>query len=721
MQIEFRGVSTASLGGMLKGYGVMAGVGAAWPQARFWWTPTGTLVTDLARLDDRKSETAREIISDRVFELAKWASDRGETFGRTRGNKKKRQQPGDPPLENEGNWDSLEAARAVDAEGVGVFTGGFGRPNPVLGRWGQDGSGNLFNVLRAAGSRATRAGIDGAVFGGDASGGQRLTQGSGVLFPDGIKRYATGADWIHGDSGQKKPLGLWDFILAMRGLLLLRGAVRAPRGSRSHYPAFPFVLPGSAVRAQGSTLTTQEVFLPTWNNDCPRTLAEFRAQVRSFQARVGRRDFVSGAADFRRAVVGRGTTGAFAAFHRFALEPRKPGQRSPQSQAVARGITTVGPASSVRTSLRFLLAPLDDSGWLERFRLKRTGGRVDDNTAKLALTKTLFDDAVHAAIAVPDDTKHIAVLRTLWDLQFTLWELSKRFGREVHFEPAPLLEGRAWEPLLSELLRQSTAARLGWALASLGWASVPEGGGKETRRPIVEQLLPVVPAVARDGQRGLRVADPPPGQRVPQPGRNPAREIAALLWRRWLDTASLPVLPARGTRPADAADATALLRGNVSLKELQQYFLTFLLLDGSGDAPPPAPLNRPPVPAYAALRLWFDLSAQGAPDDRRPLDGAVPRGIAAGTESSVGTACRVALRRLRVRGLPGDWPPDARPRGKSVAHPEVRITSRQAGLMAAAVLVPISEESVARLAGTLLVPSTSREPKRRSAMETVHV
>ena len=718
MNIEFRGVSTASLGEMLKGYGVMAGIGAAWPQARFWWTLAGALETELAGLDDRKTGTAREIVSDRIFELAKWASDRGEAFGRTRGNKKKKQQAGDPPLENEDNWDSLEAARAIDAEGAGVFTGGSGHPNPVLARWGQDGSGNLFNVLRAAGSGARRADVNEAIFDGDAARGQRLTQGSGVLFPEGIKRYATGTDWIHGDSGQKKPLGLWDFILAMRGLLILRGAVRTPRGSRSEYPAFPFVLPGSVVRAQGSTVPTDEIFLPTWSSDHPRTLAEFRAQVRGFQARVGRRDFASGAADFRRAVVGRGTTGAFAAFHRFALEPRKPGQRSPQTQAVARGITTVGRAAAVRNSLRLLLAPLDDSRWLETFRLKWTGGRVDDNSAKLALTKAHFDHAIHAAIDVLEDTKHIAVLKTLWDLQLTLWRVSERSGGRVRFTPAPLLEGRAWRSLLSELLHQSAAARLGWALASLGWASVPDRSGKETRKPIVEQLLP---AVARDDQRGLRAADPPPSQRVPQPGRNPAREMAALLWRRWLDTASLPVLPTSGTRPADSADVTALLLGDVSVKELQQYFLTFLLLDGSGDAPPPAPVNRPAVPAYAALRLWFDLSAQGTPDDRRPLDGAVPRGVATGTESSVASACRAALRRLRIHGLPGDWPPDERPRGKSVAHPKVGITPKQAGLMAAAVLVPVSEESVARLAGTLLVPSNSREPERRSATETVHV
>ena len=705
MTVEFPGVSTASLGAMLKGYGVMAGVGAAWSDARFWWTPTGALAADVPELDDRDTATTNEAIVDHVLELAKWAQERGAAFEKTRGNTKKGQPAGDPPLENDGTWDSLEAALAVDAEGAGVFTERTHRSNPVLARWGQDGSGNLFSVLREAGSRATRQDIDGAIFGGDAVPGKRLTKGSGVLFPEGIKRYATGVVWIH---DTKKPLGFWDVILAMRGLLLLRGAVRAPRGSRYQYPAFPFVLPGSVIRAQSTTVPTQEVFLPTWSIDRPRTLAEFQAQVRSFQTRIGRRDFASGAADFRRAVAGRAVTGAFDAFHRFALEPRKPGQKGPQNQAISRGVTRVGPTSAARRSLRFLLAPLDDSAWLEKFRFSRG---ADTRSEKLALAKTHFDEAVHFAIDAPGATRYVAVLTALWDLQRTLAE------RPEAFRPAPLLEGSAWGPELSELLKGSPAARLGWALASLGWAAVPHENGQMVKRPVVEQLLPV----ASVGRRGLCTLDPPPRQREPQFGLNPARELAALFWRRWLDSASLPVLPVRGTRPAHVDDVLALLRGNVPVKELQRYFLAFLLLDGDGDEPPLASVNRPVTPAYAALRLWLELSARPTRGERRPVDGAVPRGIATGTASSVANSCRIALRRLGIAGLPGCWLGGVRPSGKNVAVPRVGITSPQAGLMAAAVLVPVSEDSVARLADTLLVPTVTREPKHRLRMESAHV
>lgn len=713
MTVEFQGVSTASLGEMLKGYGIMAGVAAKMPDARFWWTPTGTLAAEmvgLVGLDGQIPEAAHRVITEGILQLAKWASSRGEAFEKPR--KKKGQSADVPPLKNEVNWRSLDAALAVDAEGVGVFTDRIHRPNPVLANWGQDGSGNLFTTLREAGAKAARADIDGIIFGNDTPPHTRLAKGSGVLFPEGIKRYATGASWIQ---ERKKPLGVWDLILAIRGLLLLRGAVRSPRGSRFEYPAFPFTLPGSVIRAQGSTVPTQEVFLPTWSSDHPRTLAEFQAQVRGFQAHVGKREFASGAAEFRRAVAGRAVTGAFDAFYRFALEPRKPGQRSPQNQAISRGLTAIGPASAASNSLRFLLAPLDDSRWLENFRLP-SRGRVDATSEDLALAKKCFDDAIHAALDArrgsADGASHVAVLEALWNLQIILWK-----KRPEAFRPAPLLEGHAWQRVLSELLENSGAARLGWALASLGWVPVPDDNGQDVTKPVVEQLLPVT----SDGQRGLRVPkDPLPAHRVCQPGHNPPRELAALFWRRWLDTLGLPVLPTRGTRPANAADVAALLCGDVEVKDMQRYLVAFLVLDKSGDAVSPTGLNRPVASAYAALRLWLELAAWPTPGERRPLDGAVPRGIATGTAPSVASACHTALRRLRVTGLPGCGPEDRRPTGKSVAQPNIALMSQPAALMAAALLVPVCQRSVARLAHSLLVPSASHEPRHQPRKETDH-
>ncbi|MYA43569.1 MAG: hypothetical protein F4Z31_17715 [Gemmatimonadetes bacterium] len=715
MTVEFRGVSTASLGAMLKGYGIIAGVAAEWPDARFWWTASGFVATEVAELDDSGVESARTAIEAAIWELGNWAKHRGKKFQKPRGYRDKRA-AGDPPLEDEANWDLFGPALAEDAEGAGAHAGETHRANPVLARWGQDGSGNLFSALREAGENAKRDHVRSAIFDESGSVGGGLRKGTGVLFPEGIKRYATGTQWVH-DS--LKPLGQWDFILAMRGLLLLRGAVRLPRGTRRAYPSFPFVLPGSVVLSQGSATPTQEVFLPTWNADRPRTLGEFQAQVRGFQARVGRQDFASGAAGFRRAVEGRAVTGGFSAFHRFALEPRKPGRSRPQRQAISRGTTTVGPASSVRHGLRSLLAPLDDSGWLDRFVLRWTDGKPEADSAKLARGKARFDEAVHSAIDVPEVQGRLSVLKALWNLQLELWTVSERSGGTKVFQPAPLLKGSAWRLSLSDLLEHEPASRLGWALASLGWPPAPDENGRP--RPIVEQLLPVLSV----GKRRLYApqGDDQPRQRVRQPGRKPEKELAGMFWRRWIDTASLPVLPATGTRPAHVEDVTALLRGEVSVKDVQRYFLAFLMLDGSGHAapPPPASDHRPLLPAYASLRLWLELSARPQPGERRPMDGAVPRGIATGTGRSVADAAKFALRRLRVAGLPGRWPDGTRPTAKRVATPRVHVTSREAGLMATAVLVPISCVGVDRLAHTLVVPSARQERASESKKEIVDV
>jgi len=57
---------------------------------------------------------------------------------------------------------------------------------------------------------------------------KRLEGTGGLYFSGAIKRYATGLAWVH---EKDAPLSGWDFLLAICGALLLRGAVRSFRGS----------------------------------------------------------------------------------------------------------------------------------------------------------------------------------------------------------------------------------------------------------------------------------------------------------------------------------------------------------------------------------------------------------------------------------------------------------------------------------------------------------
>src|SRR5262249_53939071 len=133
-----------------------------------------------------------------------------------------------------------------------------------------------------------------------------------------------------------------------RGALVLRGSLRRLRWGRRSYPAFPFVFEGATVElGKGKYFHNNEIHLPTWSGDRARTLAEVEMQVRQFQARLSARGFAATAAEFRAAVVGRGAGAAFDTFHRFVLEGRRPGQRQPMRQGIARGSTRVGGSGEV--------------------------------------------------------------------------------------------------------------------------------------------------------------------------------------------------------------------------------------------------------------------------------------------------------------------------------------------------------------------------------------
>lgn len=361
--VTFTGISGASLGDLLKGYGIIATVGSKSPDAAFWWNSDLHLL--LGDNSDRTEEQLRQLILCTVrTTLLQWASGIGSEFQKQRADKKKGVKGGDSPLKESAKHDSFAPYLAEFAAAVAMFGGGRVRSHPLFPGFGQDGSANYFKTLHAEAAKLRNGqGVDLEIslFGNNAGAvAKRLDGTGGLYFPGAIKRYATGSAWVH---EKDAPLTGWDFLLAVRGALLLRGAARSFRGSRRSYPSFPFVFRGSPVKAGGQLFVVDEVYLPTWSSDHPRTLAELQMQIRQFQARVGGGDLASSAADFRRAVQGRGVTGGFDRFHRFVLERRKPGQRQPAVQAVARGATAVGEGA---TELRLLLARIDESGWLDQ-------------------------------------------------------------------------------------------------------------------------------------------------------------------------------------------------------------------------------------------------------------------------------------------------------------------------------------------------------------------
>jgi CRISPR-associated protein Csx17 len=693
------GVSPRSLGDLLKGFGVMAIVGENCPDALFWWDDAFHLVVKRPCDDGADQRESRQAIEGVVRgHLLGWGSVVAEAFKPVRGSKEKKIKRQDSKLKLRDNHDRFEPQIAAWARAIALPDPDKKEtePHPLFPAHGQEGSGDYFSQVKKAVEAAEGAPMDIAwsLF---AEGNPTLKKGldSGYLFfPEPMKRYATGiAKWVQ----DRAALSPWCFLLAVRGAVLLRGSLRRLRWGQRPYPAFPFVFEGSVVElGKGSFFRNVEVHLPTWTAYYPRTLAEFEVQMRQFQARLSGRGFAATAAEFRAAVVGRGPGAAFDTFHRFVLEGRRPAKGQRMRQGIPRGMTRVGGKDKEHATLRLMLAPLAETGWFDQF-----------STDRLRAERARAEEAIHRAVDEPGLDAYRDILEALWDLNRALvlpgglrrdLEESRRKPR-----PLPLLPARLWERALDEGLRTDPAHRLGRAIGSiLGVQAKGAAVG-----PILEHMLPV----RWNWKSGdWTVPKDPPSRPLRWAGLNPLADFKDLFWFRWLDSAELPKLPFAAARFASFDDIAALLRGEVDVRELHRLAGLYALLDwqssGTGQAAPSS-VTRPLPPAYAALRLWLELGIDPPPESRPPRDGTVARLLSLGSASEVERAVELALRCLRVNGLP--WSTNPRPTGKAVARFAATIPGDEAARMLLAVLVPILKDDTLALSRRLWVPIDEQE------------
>jgi CRISPR-associated protein Csx17 len=714
--VVFGGVSPRSLGDLLKGFGVMAIVGENCPDALFWWDEAFHLAVERPCDDGADQTKARQAIEDVVRgNLLAWGSAVAEAFKPTRqkscdkplpcsdhpqakqkGKKKTCPeivvQRRDSTLKLPGDHDQFLPDLARWARAIAVPLPGRDEtePHPLFPAHGQEGSGDYFSQIEKAVEAAGGAPLD-ITWSLFAEGNPTLRRelDSGYLFfPEPMKRYATGvAKWVQ----DRAAISPWCFLLAVRGALLLRGSLRRLRWGRRAYPAFPFVFEGSVVElAKGKFFRNVEIHLPTWNADCPRTLAEFEVQMRQFQARLSGRGFAATAAEFRAAVVGRGAGAAFDTFHRFVLEGRRPGQRQPMRQGIPRGLTRVGGKDEAHAALRLMLAPLAETGWFDQF-----------STDRLRAARARAEEAIHRAVDEPGLDAYLDILESLWDLNRALVVPGalRRDLEDARRKPRPLppLPARLWECALGD--GPDPAHRLGRAIGSiLGVRAEGAAVG-----PILEHMLPV----RWDWKSNAwTVPETPPSRSLRWAGLDPLGDFKDLFWSRWLDSAELPRLPFAAARFASFDDIAALLRGDVNVRDVHRLAGLYALLDwqslGTGRG-----AGVPVPPSYAALRLWLELGIDPPSDLRPPRDGAVARLLSLGSASQVERAVALALARLRVDGLP--WSTDRRPTGKAVARFAATIPGDEAARMALAVLVPTSKDDTFALSRRLWVPIDEQE------------
>jgi CRISPR-associated protein Csx17 len=702
--IVFGGVSPRSLGDLLKGYGIMAILGDEWPDTLFWWDEAFHLVVETPADEASDSEVARNRVSDRVRNrLVSWAELVGKNLKPVRGSKKKGVKRRDSPVKRAADHDSLEPELARYARAVAMWRSDDAEtePHPLFPAHGQEGSGDYFSQIEKAVTSAQKAPQDlyWSLF-DEGSPSLGPTLGSGYLFfPEPMKRYATGlTEWEREKDAPRSP---WCFLLALRGVMPLRGSIRRLRWGRRNYPAFPFVFEGSTVElGAGKYFRNVELHLPTWNAERPRTLSEFEMQVRQFQARFSARGFAATAAEFRAAVVGRGAGAAFDTFHRFVLEGRRPGkQRQPMRQGIPRGVTRVGGGGGASGKLRLMLAPLAETGWFDQF-----------TTDRLRVARARVEEAIHRSVDEPGAVAYRGVLESLWELNrsILLPGALRRDFEDADRQPRPLppLPARLWEEALRDGLDTDPAYRLGRAIGSiLGMKAQSDGAAVG---PALEHMLPV----KCDWTTGLwRVPDPLPSRPLRWAGLNPLTDFRSLLWYRWVDSADLDRLPFAGARCASLGDIVALLRGEVDVRRVHRLAGLFALLDWQNCSPPAWTSGRYDwegmvPPAYAVLRLWLELGVEPAPSSRPPRDGEVVRLLTIGQPAQAKRAVAHALSRLRVEGLP--WDTDPRPTGKAVAQFEPTISDAEAARLSVALLVPIAKQDTRALARRLWVPIEER-------------
>jgi CRISPR-associated protein Csx17 len=722
----FGGVSPRALGDLLKGYGLIAVIGEQRPEAQFWWDEGFHLVAELPPGQPERS------VEDLLCHLPQWAESVAAAFGRTvkkscdntlpcpdlaahlaveprfkqKKNKKKcsyvMSGGTDSPLKSSLSHDTFDPAIAEIARSAAMPRGDGERnaePHPLFGSYGQDGTGrgNYFAKLAEAAGAAKKSSEDlgWSLFGLGTEPVKETVDKGFLFFPEPTTRYATGVcKWEQ----EKAAVTAWCFLLAMRGALMLRGTLRRLRWRRDGYPAFPFVFEGAGI---------SEVHLPTWGKNHPRVLNELLLQIRHFHVPLGQGNFAATAGEFRAAVQCRGPAVGFDTFHRFNIEARRPrsgGERDRLPQAIPRGLTRVREFQH-QVNLRGMIAPLGESGWIDQFVLPR---RKDNEEARaFALNRrSILDDAIHRAVDEPTLDAYLGVLECVWELSRELLLPGKlRRSFEKHGRtprPAPPLPATIWERSLAEGLRTKSEWRLARALGSI--VGVQSGG--QTVGPILEQLLPVRYRWDRAMWTVPESATSPPWS-----GRLPLADFQALLWRRWLLSAGLPRLPFSGARKAPLDDVLSLLRSELDVATIHRLTPLFALLDwqaassaGSSSAVKP---HLPLSPAYAALRLWFELGIAPSATSRPPRDGAVPRLLSRGGSPQVGVAVERALGHLRVQGLP--WHEQESPTGKAVVKAKPRVKDAEAQLMALAVLVPVSRADTLALSRRLLVAVIEKE------------
>ncbi|HQX49858.1 MAG TPA: type I-U CRISPR-associated protein Csx17 [Planctomycetaceae bacterium] len=538
----------------------------------------------------------------------------------------------------------LDACMVIDLDGFAAA--------PVLGSGGVDGrmefSANFMaNVLTLLSSEQRERWIEKSVF--DRGDARLLGTSIGQFAPGRIG----GPNATQGMEGSSS-LNPCDYVLMLEGVVLLGGSVSRRLGQRDDpKAAFPFTVRASSA-GHGSLAASEakdargELWLPLWER--PASLAEIATLFAEGRSELAGRQSRT-AVDFARAVASLGVDRGISSFTRQGFLKRN---------GLAFLATPLGRFDvRVRGEVE-LIREVDP--WLNRLRM----ACGDDAPSRFRTAARCIDATIFDYCRYGGREQFSAILRALGQAERELANGdSFRVDRKTGRSKVPPLMG-----LSSKWIEAANDGSLEFRLA-LSLASMFDREQKVG--PLRANLEPF------DWSRGKYADWATKDRRVVWNATDLASNLSSVVARRLMDATRLGCvqLPLESAYAAPLDAVATFLIGDidgqtVDDERIEELLWGLMLVDHRSDRIelPKSNFNAAPLPrAYALLKLLFlpaplvlDRTANGSVRGVtycregqegltiRPEPQIIPL-LQSGRPDSVGEACRIAARRLRVTGI----------------------------------------------------------------------
>lgn len=483
----------------------------------------------------------------------------------------------------------------------------------------------------------------------------------------------------------------WDFILMMEGALLLAGAaVRRFAIADSARTAFPFTVRTVAAgfdspASKDEAESRGEQWLPLWTR--PTSAAELRQLFGEGRAEVSGRTARDGA-DFARAVAGLGVDRGITGFNRLGFL-----KRSGKAFLAA----PLGRFGVVERTYVDLLREADS--WLECFR-RAAGDKYAPPRFGSALRR--IDSAIFDFCKYGGPAFFQSIIVALGAAEREL-SRAERFRDSKSLRPLAGLSS-AWIDAANDGSPEFTVAT---AIAGIHDSDRRIGLLRSNLEPV-------------DWQKRCR-AWAEKDRCVVWNAADLSTNLANVLQRRMMDgaRAGCERLPWASRWTAPVNTIAAFIAGDLDDQRIEELIWGVMLADQPRDSKrggeknqSAQPNSAPPLPReYALLKLLFlaraltiDRKRNGTVSWRLARDGEAgikirpePRILPLLRAGRIGEACNIAAQRLRVSGLspmPGPLPTGVM---RDDSWSEGTADLRRAQRLAAALLVPVSSESVNHL------------------------